>query len=67
MTTVLNATNEVVVQQFLEEKVSFTDIPTRVERVLGQVDKQMFSKTPSLEEIIHIDRWSREKLLQPSY
>lgn len=58
-TTVLNAANEAAVILFLEEKITFTDIPILIERVL---ERHTPLSHPNLEEILAIDRWAREEV-----
>ncbi|GAA0104845.1 1-deoxy-D-xylulose-5-phosphate reductoisomerase [Paraclostridium sordellii] len=54
---VLNAANEVLVNEFLEDKIKFYDIPYYIEKTLEAHDS---IKKPTLEEILHIDEWSRD-------
>ncbi|MDD2498704.1 MAG: 1-deoxy-D-xylulose-5-phosphate reductoisomerase [Desulfitobacteriaceae bacterium] len=54
--TVLNAANEILVQQFLQGEIGFLDIPTVLENILAK-HKQVLN--PSLEEIMEADRWAR--------
>ncbi|MGL5711777.1 MAG: 1-deoxy-D-xylulose-5-phosphate reductoisomerase [Paraclostridium sp.] len=54
---VLNAANEVLVNEFLEDKIGFYDIPYYIEKAM---DAHKSISKPSLEEILHIDKWSRE-------
>ena len=54
---VLNAANEVLVNEFLENKIGFYDIPYYIEKTL---DAHKSISKPSLEEILHIDKWSRD-------
>ncbi|CEN24602.1 1-deoxy-D-xylulose 5-phosphate reductoisomerase [[Clostridium] sordellii] len=54
---VLNAANEVLVNEFLEDKIKFYDIPYYIEKTLEAHDS---IKKPTLEEILHIDKWSRD-------
>ncbi|MBO4990884.1 MAG: 1-deoxy-D-xylulose-5-phosphate reductoisomerase [Firmicutes bacterium] len=54
---VMNAVNEVLVQQFLEGKIRYLDIPAGIERALERHD---VVAAPSLEEILEIDRAARE-------
>jgi 1-deoxy-D-xylulose-5-phosphate reductoisomerase len=56
-TTVLNATNEVLVNEFLEDKIGFYDIPYYIEKAL---EKHPIISNPNLDEILYIDNWSRE-------
>ncbi|MFA5094363.1 MAG: 1-deoxy-D-xylulose-5-phosphate reductoisomerase [Candidatus Omnitrophota bacterium] len=56
--TVLNASNEEAVLAFLGGKIKFTKICTIVEKVLSS---HKTSDEPSLNEILEIDAWAREK------
>jgi len=58
MPAVLNAANEVAVQQFLDRKISFLQIPRVVEETL-QGHARVTPK--SLEEIVAIDQWARQR------
>jgi 1-deoxy-D-xylulose-5-phosphate reductoisomerase len=53
---VLNAANEVAVEAFLAERISFPRIWGMVEEVMK---KHRTEKEPSLEAIIEADRWAR--------
>ncbi len=53
----LNAANEVAVKMFLNNNLSFNDIPELIEKAL---EKNNFSAEPNLEEIIECDRVTRE-------
>ncbi|GAA0861545.1 1-deoxy-D-xylulose-5-phosphate reductoisomerase [Paraclostridium tenue] len=54
---VLNAANEVLVNEFLEDKIKFYDIPYYIEKTL---DAHNSIEKPTLEEILYTDNWSRE-------
>lgn len=56
---VLNAANEAAVALFLQEKVSFYDIPELVSRALDRVP---YLAHPNLEEILEADRMAREAI-----
>lgn len=56
---VLNAANEVLVQQFLEGRIKFLDIPNTIERVLSE-HQPVYQL--DLEEIIEIDHKIRGEL-----
>ena len=56
-TAVLNAANEVSVEQFLSKKIKFVDIPKVIEITLEKVSH---ISDPSIEEIINIDKEARE-------
>jgi 1-deoxy-D-xylulose-5-phosphate reductoisomerase len=55
---VLNAANEVAVGEFLMQRIRFTDIPKLIEKVLGF---HRAVKEPELEDILHADKWARQK------
>lgn len=54
----LNALNEAAVNAFLTEKIKLTDIPSIIETGLEQHEN---IKQPSLEDILKIDRQTRER------
>ena len=55
---VLNAANEVAVEKFLKEEISFLEIPKRIERVMR---KHRLKTEPSLADILQADQWAREE------
>ena len=57
MTAVLNAANEVAVENFLGEKIPFTAIPHVVESTMEKHSAQLH---PSMEDVLEADRWARE-------
>ncbi len=59
MTAVLNAANEQAVALFLEEKISFLEIPQTIEAVCDRHRDDLMA-TPSLEDILAVDRWARD-------
>ena len=61
MPTVLNGANEVLVWRFLNGEIGFMDIPRGVETILA---KHQLIASPSLEDILAIDAWSREEAKQ---
>lgn len=65
MTAVLNAANEQAVALFLEERVAFLDIPKLIEATCDRhrADNQ---QTPSLDDILSVDRWARQAVLEAS-
>jgi 1-deoxy-D-xylulose-5-phosphate reductoisomerase len=65
MPAVLNAANEQAVALFLEEQISFLDIPKYIEQVCDRFTVQN-TATPTLEEILAADRWAREEVLRVS-
>jgi 1-deoxy-D-xylulose-5-phosphate reductoisomerase len=58
MTAVLNAANEIAVESFLQERISFASIPVVVEAVMEQHHPKGH---PSLEDVLEADRWARER------
>jgi len=58
MPVVLNGANEVAVEMFLKQRLSFSDIPSVVETVMG---KHHSVNYPSLDDIIYWDEWSRKE------
>jgi 1-deoxy-D-xylulose-5-phosphate reductoisomerase len=61
-TTVLNAADEVAVQAFLDERISFTQIPQVIEHVLLESSKKINNPSlPSLDDILEEDRWARRE------
>lgn len=56
---VMNAANEVLVEAFLNGRTGFTDIGDSIERIM---DEHESVSDPSLEDIIEIDRKTREKV-----
>ena len=61
MPAVLNAANEQAVALFLEEKISFLDIPWVIEKVCDHFTIHN-SSTPSLDDILAADNWARQEV-----
>lgn len=57
MPCILNAANEIAVDAFLHERISFTGMSDLIEKTMERVN---FIVTPSLEDYIESDRLSRE-------
>jgi 1-deoxy-D-xylulose-5-phosphate reductoisomerase len=55
---VLNAANEIVVEAFLQDQVSYLEIPRIVEAVL---DRHTVLESPTLNELLAADVWAREE------
>ena len=62
MPAVLNAANEKAVELFLEERFKFIDIPKVIEAVCEK-HKNDLNLQPSLSEILEIDNWERQEVL----
>jgi 1-deoxy-D-xylulose-5-phosphate reductoisomerase len=61
MPCVLNAANEVAVDEFLKEKISFLDMSEVVERCL---DKMNYVRSPVYEDYVNTDRETRIRALE---
>lgn len=55
---VLNAANEVAVENFLGYNLRFDFIPRIVEELM---EEHNLNNNPTIEEIVHIDEWARKK------
>lgn len=55
---VLNAANEVCVEEFLKKRLSFVSIPKVIEKVL---DRNRNIANPGLNEILEADAWARQE------
>ena len=53
---VLNAADEIAVHAFLEHRISFTDLPRIIERVL---ESHSPAATETVEAVLEADRWAR--------
>ncbi len=60
MPAVLNAANEIVVEMFLNNKISFLEIPEIINEVM---DKHILIKNPTLDDILESDKWARNMVL----
>ncbi|MBS4536016.1 1-deoxy-D-xylulose-5-phosphate reductoisomerase [Clostridium sp. D2Q-14] len=58
MPSVLNASNEVLVNYFLNDKIKFYDIPNIIEKILLKHKK---ISNPTIDEILYSDSWARNK------
>jgi len=66
---ILNASNEVLVDQFLKKQIPFSSIYPCLKRVFRGKDfkKYAIRRTPSIKEIYQIDSWARKKTLSIIY
>ncbi len=55
--TVMNAANEVAVAKFLNDEISFLDIPVIIRKTL---DKHSFKENITLDDVLKYDAWARE-------
>jgi len=58
MPAVLNAANEISVEQFLKEQISFQEIPKFIEKTC-EMHLKDHNKSPILEDILRVDNWAR--------
>lgn len=65
MPAVLNAANEQAVALFLDEKITFLDIPKVIEKACDRFLPQNTSQ-PTLEDILGADQWARNIVLEIS-
>jgi 1-deoxy-D-xylulose-5-phosphate reductoisomerase len=65
MPAVLNAANEQAVALFLDEKITFLDIPKVIEKACDRFQAQNVSQ-PTLEDILGADQWARNVVLEIS-
>ena len=56
MPAVMNAANEIAVQQFLHKQISFTAIARLVERVMGAF---RHNGSVTLAAVLQADKWAR--------
>lgn len=61
MPAVMNAANEAAVGLFLEGNISFLHIPRIIESVM---ERHIVNIEPSLDDIIEVDRWAREIVVE---
>ncbi len=61
MPTVLNASNEVAVDEFLNERIKFTDIPVIIEKCMAKFSADI---ADTLEIILKIDQQARDQSYQ---
>lgn len=57
MPAVLNAANEIAVENFLGHKISFTQIPAIIEKAMS---RHRALKNPSIESLVEADAWARD-------
>ncbi len=65
MTAVLNAANEQAVALFLDEKISYLQIPKVIEQVCDRHRADWIAH-PNLEDILTVDAWARAQALSLS-
>jgi 1-deoxy-D-xylulose-5-phosphate reductoisomerase len=58
MPAVLNAANEIAVQAFLDEAISFKEISEMIHRTMDNHQSQTVNQ---LEDVLEADRWAREE------
>jgi len=58
MPAFLNAANEMAVDQFLKEKISFQEIPIFISKAF-ESHMENLNLSPELEDILEVDNWAR--------
>ena len=58
MPAILNATNEIAVNAFLEGSLKFTDVPLLLQRVM---EEHEVKSAHTIEDILRADQWARER------
>ena len=61
MPCVLNASNEMVVQAFLEERIGFMEMPGLIERAMNKID---FIEAPGFEDYLETDKQTRKYIAE---
>ena len=63
---ILNASNEVLVNKFIDGKISFNSIYVYLKEVLVHKDYQKYAikSSPNIDEIYKIDKWARNKTIE---
>ena len=56
MPTILNATNEVTVNAFLERSLKFPDLPLLIQQVMNEHEVK---PVQTIEDILRADQWAR--------
>jgi 1-deoxy-D-xylulose-5-phosphate reductoisomerase len=58
---VMNAANEIAVTAFLNEEISFIEIPAIIDKIMT---RHQGITTPGLSDILYVDQWAREATLK---
>ena len=58
MPAVLNAANEIAVEEFLKEKIAFQEIPKFISKAC-ESHMEDLNSSPKLEDILEVDNWAR--------
>ena len=63
---ILNASNEILVESFIRNKISFNAIYQCLKQLFKDRDfnKYAIKKTPNVKEIYKIDKWARKKTIE---
>lgn len=64
MPAVLNASNEIAVNAFLEEVIGFRDIPVIIKKVM---DSHRLQPADTIEVVLEADKWAREQTNKELY
>ena len=58
MPAILNATNEIAVNAFLEGSIKFTQVPLLLQQVMGE---HQVKEVHTIEDVLRADHWARER------
>ena len=63
---ILNASNEILVDSFLKNKIPYNGIFETLKRVFKDRDfnKYAIKKRPNIKEVYKIDKWARKKTIE---
>ena len=61
---VMNGANEVLVELFLDGEIGFTDIPDIIEKVMDEHETEMRDTEITLDNILKVDEWSRNRAIE---
>jgi len=64
MPAVLNASNEVAVEMFLNNKINFLEIPEIISEVMAH---HTIIKNPTLEDVLESDKWARKMVIDRTF
>ena len=63
---IINAANEILVDQFLQKNIAFLSISSVIFKILNDRNykKYAIKKPKNIKEIIKIDEWARETVIK---
>ena len=63
---IINAANEVLIDQFLQKKIPFLGISKTIMKIMNDINykKYAIKRPKNINEIIKIDNWARESIFK---